>query len=143
MGEADSEAPTVAGRSEKQVAIGDGVRRFQHNILGRMAQDSGKTVEQTIADTVAWLDRNPNPNDPPVREYRRTRRCSARDVLLGAAVLRKQGGVDRGWIHGSGVDVGIYNKKANRWERRTVTLETEPREEARAEMPDVPSWVDA
>ena len=141
MGETDSEAPTVEGRTLEQVRMGDGVRRFQHNILGKIAENQNVPIEQVVQDTLAWVKKNPNQNDTPVREYRHTRRAGQRDALMHAAVLKKQGNVDRGMMTASGVDVGIYNKKRSDWDRIRVTLETKPQEEAIPTMPDVPAWV--
>jgi len=143
MGETDTEAPTAGGRSLKRIRVGDGVRRFQHQILKRIASDRRETVEKVVADTVAWLETNPNPNDPEIREYRGVRNATARDALLHVAVLKKQGGLDRGWMGCGSLHIGVFNEKTKMWIRRSVSLETEKQEEARAAMPDVPSWVDA
>ena len=114
--------------------IRNGVVEFQKKVVGHLAQDWECSWEQARDRIQAWLKDHPNPNSRELRDYR-PKSAEGRDANIHRAVLKKQGGIDRGMVP---TDISLWHKENAEWDRMYVDLE----KEYTPEMPEeTPRWV--
>lgn len=126
-----------AVRARTLAGYGRMVQEFRKNIVTHLAGSWDVSYDDAALRVKKWLEANPNPNDPERRGARIDDTADKRDALLHAACMKKWGGIER--KHLLPEVVGVWNKKANQWEKRKVSL-GESREPV-VIPEDVPEWV--